>query len=180
MRPYESYTASALEALRCDPMIGQVQKRKIEAELALRATPVEAAPKPPKRVRSMRFCVPLPLNRLNLPRGKGHWIHKHRADEGFRAVCDALLHAGYLPSPPAQPHQRVRLDMVLHVWSEMDDDNALARTKPATDWLVRRGYIADDRKGNIERRIPKQVVDRKCPHLEIRLSQPQEEEATDG
>lgn len=113
-----------------------------------------------------RLVVPLPPNMAN--DGRVHWRRKYNAQQEYFDTLDLLLAARRIPAPPREVPGRVRLTAHLFVWSEMDDDNALARLKHALDWLRTRGYVADDRRRNIEwTGLPQQTIDRRDQRLEL-------------
>ena len=87
------------------------------------------------------LVLPLPPNMAN---GRFHWRTKDRLRKVYCAEADRRQAAGLLPKPPAKPLERVTLDVVMHLASRMDHDNAAARCKFAVDWLKTRGYIVDD------------------------------------
>ena len=119
------------------------------------------------------LVLPLPPNMLNSRR---NWRVQLRAKKAYWQRCDILRLA--LPKPPATPPERIRATATLYVWALMDDDNAMARIKWAADWIVAQGYVADDRKKNIEwAGLPHQVVDRKAQRLEITIEPIAESEA---
>lgn len=69
-----------------------------------------------------------------------------------------------VPTPPATPLPRAVVTAHFAVHNLMDDDNAMTRVKWAVDWMVRNGYLQDDRRKNLRwGGIPTQVIDRKGP-----------------
>jgi hypothetical protein len=71
---------------------------------------------------------------------------RDRARRAYQAELDAWLAAGRVPAPPAAPIHRATVRSVMVLAGAMDDDNAIARHKALIDWLVRRGYVATDRR----------------------------------
>ena len=114
----------------------------------------------------LTFVLPLPPNLAN---ARLHWRKKHRERKAYMAQLDALWLARQLPAVPLPTPQSVTLESHLYVWSFLDDDNALARIKYAADWLVRAGYLVDDKRPHCRFTIPEQTVDRKAQRLEITL-----------
>lgn len=172
---YGAHSVEELRALLVAPHVGGVAKGRIRDELARREG--EATVEPPRsepgRVRAMRFCMPLGVNRTNRASGTGHWTTLHRQDERYREALDALARMGAFPAPPTMPYPRVRIRITLYTWAIMDTDNAVSRAKAAIDWIVRAGYVVDDTPAHLEwSGMPDQVVDRGCPRMVIRIGQP--------
>ena len=66
--------------------------------------------------------------------------------------------------------KRKTLTATLYVWGRMDPDNAVARLKWPIDCLVGHGLLRDDNGRWLDfTEIPKQVIDRKNPRVEIEL-----------
>jgi len=92
------------------------------------------------------FYFPMPPNKAN---GRGHW----RVEKGLRDLyfeqCDQLVTYGLLPRKPHTPFlcTSIRAELVLK--STMDFDNLMARLKFPVDWLVKRGYLLDDKPANL-------------------------------
>jgi hypothetical protein len=176
-RPYRDHSPEQLRALLAAPHVGGVAKQRIRDELARRdGTSTVDVPSPaPQRVRAMRLCMPLGVNRTNRASGTGHWSTLHRQDERYRDVLDALARMGAFPAPPPAPYSRVRIRVTIYPWAIMDADNAVARAKAAIDWIVRVGYVVDDTPAHLEwSGMPDQVVDRECPRLVIRIGKPRQ------
>jgi hypothetical protein len=109
--------------------------------------------------RVLTLTVPMPPNIAN---GRGHWRVKENRRRTYFDTLDYLLAAKQLPRPPAQPLARATIRAAMVLGAHMDDDNALARLKWPTDWLVRRGYVADDRRACLTwEGLPAQRVTRK-------------------
>jgi hypothetical protein len=91
-----------------------------------------------------------------------HWTVKHREKQRYAAAVYALQMAGKLPTIPFPPYKRVTVSATLVVGNEMDHDNAVARCKWPLDLLVQLGYLADDRRKNVQwAGFPDQIVSRK-------------------
>lgn len=117
---------------------------------------------------TLRFSLPLPPNLAN---SRMHWAVKHLKRTAYFEACDALQLTGDVPPPPPTPIAKAVIQETLYVGSEMDDDNAAARTKWAVDWLKTRGYIADDKRANLLRKgYPDQRVRLKPYRLELALT----------
>lgn len=116
----------------------------------------------------LRFRLPLPENLAN---ARLHWAAKHKAKRAYWQHCDLLLAGGVLPAPPELPMPKATLAITLTLANPMDDDNAIARTKWAQDWLVQRGYVAGDSRKHLRLSgIPEQRITRKnAPCLELVL-----------
>jgi len=108
----------------------------------------------------------------NLANGRMHHMVKHREKKKYWRALDERQQSGLLPPPPVQPYHRVRIASHMVLRAYMDDDNALARHKWILDWLVTRGYLADDRKQNIEwDALPIQEASRKrIPEITLTLT----------
>lgn len=117
----------------------------------------------------MTITLELPLP-VNLANARMHWRVKDRERKAYRATLDLLLAAKRLPSPPVAPLSPIVIRPALYVWSQMDDDNALARVKWAADWLKTHGYIVDDKRPHCRFTIPEQVIDRKNQRLVLTLT----------
>ena len=109
----------------------------------------------------LTLTVPMPENVTNRRSGRSHWRVQHREKKAYLARLDVLQATGRLPPPPPAPFARARIRSTMHLGAHMDDDNAMARHKPLLDWLKTRGYVADDRKRNLEwDAFPEQIVRR--------------------
>lgn len=75
-----------------------------------------------------------------------------------------------LPAPPRWAHATIRSTM--HLGARMDTGNAMNRHKWVEDWLVTRGYLADDSEGVLRwTGFPEQIVKRDGNYrLEITLA----------
>jgi hypothetical protein len=80
-----------------------------------------------------------------------HWTAKHRAKKEYWGYLDAAVTVKRLPRAPKRPYTKARLDAELHHTHDTDNDNREARLKYALDWLVSRGYVADDSDRCLER-----------------------------
>lgn len=115
----------------------------------------------------MTFEMPLPPNFSN---SRMHWRAKHRAKLAYWKQVDERQNCGLIPAPPKAPFQKVAATATLYLWSHMDEDGAMARLKWPQDWLVTRGYLADDRRGNIKwAGLPEQHIDRTNQRLVLTL-----------
>ena len=103
------------------------------------------------------IVLPLPRNLTNSST-REHWALTEAHDQYFDH-CDIVLGQGLIPKPPKEAPAKIKLEATLYVTQEMDEDNASGRMKWPTDWLVKRGYVANDTKKNIVReKYPDQVV----------------------
>lgn len=118
----------------------------------------------------MVFCVPLPPNVAN---SRMHWRTRQRERRAYEGWLDALLLTRQLPPVPRIPWARATVRVAMVVGAAMDEDNAVARCKWPLDWIVKAGYLADDRSSNLTwAAFPEQVVSRKLPRtLTITLEQ---------
>lgn len=160
-------TPDQLRALR--KRVGDAGREKVDREIARRALAVLDEAERWTRT----FVLPLPPNMANARR---HWTATLRQKNDYYARCDAMALA--LPKPPTKPHDCVRMSVTLYVWSMMDPDGAVSRCKWPIDWLVKAGYVVDDKGRNIEwAGMPTQVIDRKAQRLEITIEPIAESEA---
>jgi hypothetical protein len=91
----------------------------------------------------LTFRFPMPPNKAN---GRGAWRVDYSLRELFFEQCDYLAEHRFLPPSPPVPFERATISAELFLKREMDDDNAMARLKHISDWLVKRGYIVDDKR----------------------------------
>ena len=85
-------------------------------------------------------------------------------------TCTIMRQNGELPKPPRKPWKKARIHIDAYLFNRQDMDNLFARFKWAVDWLVREGYIRDDRPACLEwAGLPSQSIDRKNQRLEITL-----------
>lgn len=117
----------------------------------------------------MKLTLPLPPNIAN---ARMHWRVKLKAKKAYWQACsNAVLLGGVKMSAPPTPPERARITATMYVHQYMDADNAMARLKFTTDWLVGNGYIADDSRKHLEYAgLPEQVIDRKRPRVEIEVT----------
>jgi hypothetical protein len=115
------------------------------------------------------FQLPLPPNLAN---SRMHWRVKSNQKKAYEETLSMLLHAKQLPALPAEPWKNATVRAELTLGNHMDDDNAVARCKWALDWIVRAGYLEDDRRSNLKwGAFPEQIVSRKLtPALTITLT----------
>lgn len=84
---------------------------------------------------------------------------------------DNLQLIGAVPPPPKLPLPKARISATIYAWSLSDPDNATGRLKWVLDWLVSRGYIADDSPKVLDLEMPRQAIDRKDPRVEVFLQE---------
>jgi hypothetical protein len=107
----------------------------------------------------LTFRFPLPPNRAN---ARGHWRKGYTQLKKFYAECDNRVMVKLLPTPPAEPWAKATITADLTMRNPMDDDNALSRCKWICDFLVTRGYVADDARTCLRwGGIPTQTISRK-------------------
>ena len=111
------------------------------------------------------LVLPLPPNRANR---RGHWAAQYRQDKAWalRALV-ALRNADV--SRPRRPLARCRIAFHVVTTRAQDYDNAVARTKPATDLLVREGWLRDDGPAVLVDVAFTQAVDARHPRLEVTI-----------
>ena len=106
----------------------------------------------------------------------GHWASRHKAKLAYWAELDLMQGPKswtrrdpkkgdvtyQIPAPPKRPWPKATIQSVMVLGAAMDDSNAMRRHKWVEDWLVTRGYIADDRKKCLTwGGFPEQVITRK-------------------
>lgn len=128
---------------------------------------------------SLRFVLPLPPNRGNA-RGHTRWMNRAKKDY-FDALSNIAAYgrsAAYgdgdgvfdIPLPPAVALPKAKASAHLYVWNFYDDDGAAALMKWPMDWLVRNGYLADDKRKVLRwTGYPEQTIDRAARRIELTL-----------
>ncbi len=107
---------------------------------------------------SLELVLPMPPNLAN---SRMHWRVKHRERTAYFAHLTALFMARQIPDPPTKPLNPAHVTATFYLGARMDTDNLFARAKWPIDWLVRNGYVVDDRDDQLVwREMPKQVVKR--------------------
>jgi hypothetical protein len=124
----------------------------------------------------LMFHLPMPPNVAN---GRMHWRVKLKHRQQYERHLDALWFAKKLPRLPRTPWTEAEIAVQMRLRSWMDDDNAVARCKWPLDWLVKAGYLVDDKRKHLRwAGFPTQVVSRKLePELTLivrRVSPPAE------
>lgn len=124
------------------------------------------------------LTVPMPEITTNRRHGKSrHWRVLHAEKVAYWDQLDLVAHVSrvrpgpldhghglYVPPVPPAPLAAVWLSAEYVLGGAMDDDNAAARAKPLIDWLVKRGYLASDRRTCVRwASFPAQRVTRKEP-----------------
>ena len=110
----------------------------------------------------MKLTLPLPPNRAN---ARWHWRTEKRKKDAYYEGC--LARYGKLPPVT---FFKATITARLYVHQLMDLDNLTARLKWPLDWLVWRGYIADDSpKVLVWTGEAQQLIDRKNQRIEIEL-----------
>jgi hypothetical protein len=120
--------------------------------------------------RGIVIRAPMPPNLAN---GRMHWATKHKKRAAFMKALDDRQGAGLIPRPPETRWRHVELSSVMTLHQAMDPDNAVARHKWAIDWLVTRGYLADDAALNVRwNGFPTQIISRSKPaEIELTITQ---------
>ncbi len=102
----------------------------------------------------------------NLANSRMHWRAKHGRRQQYERVLNGLLWAQQLPPVPAVPMERAVVYATMRLGHVMDEDNAVARCKWALDWIVKAGYLEDDRRQVLNwGAFPSQHVTRKLPPM---------------
>jgi hypothetical protein len=115
---------------------------------------------------TLTLTLPMPPNISN--GSHGHWRTRHREKVRYWDVLDgiAALKPGswmgcVIPDPPGEPYPRATIRSTMYLGAAMDQSNSMRRHKWVEDWLVTRGYIADDRKKCLTwEAFPEQIVKR--------------------
>jgi Holliday junction resolvase RusA-like endonuclease len=107
----------------------------------------------------IELVLPMPPNIAN--GAHGHWRTRHRQKTTYWALLTNLFMARQIPDPPATPIMPAGVRATFYVGARMDTDNLFRRAKWSIDWLVRNGYLVDDRDDKLVwLEMPKQVVKR--------------------
>lgn len=106
--------------------------------------------------------LPLPPNRGN-ERGK-HWAVDRRERRNFQLCCTAMH-----PARLDEPFEFAVVHAHFRTWNPCDEDNLVARLKPAWDWLVDRGFLMDDHPSCAKLGRVTQEIDRKNRGLTLTL-----------
>lgn len=116
------------------------------------------------------FRFPMPLN---LGNSRMHFRVKHKEKVAYWTMLDLLAKGEILPPPPKVPWKKATLSSKMVLGAAMDEDNAMSRHKWILDWLVTRGYVADDKRKVIKwSGFPEQRVSRKeDPSITITLTE---------
>ena len=98
-----------------------------------------------------------------------HWRVKNRKRKAYFEMCDLTTFQGWRGSTP----KRVKIKATVYCGGRMDDDNAIARLKWPVDWMVRNGWLEDDRSSQLEWDWPiAQVVKRgQGYHVDFELTE---------
>jgi len=102
----------------------------------------------------------------NLANSRMHWRAKHGQRQAYERFLSGLLYAQQLPAVPALPLPRAVVYAAMRLGHGMDEDNAVARCKWPLDWIVKAGYLEDDRRQVLQwGAFPTQHITRKLPPL---------------
>lgn len=106
----------------------------------------------------LTLVLPMPPNLAN---ARMHWRVKNKERRAYLDLLTNLFMARQIPDPPAKPFFPAYVTATFYVGARHDTDNLFARAKWPIDWLVRNGYLVDDRDDRlIWTAIPTQVVKR--------------------
>lgn len=116
----------------------------------------------------MKLTLPLPPNMAN---GRMHWRTRQRKRRAYNETCDmaCIMYPDVHYARPRVPLAKAKIRATVYVWAKMDADNLMARLKWPVDFLVNDGWLYDDGPDHLEWEMPRQVVDRKNPRVEIEL-----------
>ena len=114
---------------------------------------------------ALTLVLPMPPNISN--GSHCHWRTRHAAKLNYWHELDMILLVPRrkpiytAPEPPPAPLPKATITSVMYLGGAMDDSNAMHRHKWVEDWLVTRGYIADDSKKCLTwTGFPEQVIRR--------------------
>ena len=123
---------------------------------------------------ALTLTLPMPPNIAN--GSHGHWRARHREKVAYWDALDAVAAMSrararaskvpmqrdlVIPDPPPVPYARASIRSTMYLGAAMDDSNAMRRHKWVEDWLVTRGYLADDRKKCLKwETFPEQIIKR--------------------
>lgn len=110
-----------------------------------------------KRAHPATLTLPMPGIENTNAAYSGHWRSRKAATDEFFLECATLEAAGLLPRPPALPPERATVHVTMYVQRIHDHDSAVSRLKRALDFLVRQGWLKDDKPANCNLLMPMQV-----------------------
>ncbi len=111
------------------------------------------------------LTLPLPPARGN---ARWHWRTENRKKHDYYDLCLATVKT----KRPRRPYNKVRISVAAYTWNIMDRDGLYSRFKWPLDWLVLRGYIADDSPTVLhDWGYVTQKIDRKNQRIEIELEE---------
>lgn len=142
--------------------IRQLRDRQLAAPARRTARAKTPVPELPQlEPGQLRITVPMPPDLTNRS-GKSRNQYAVAAEKkAFYAHLDQRLMARLLTPAPTTPFAAARLAATLYLGHAMDEDNAMARCKWPIDWLVTRGYLADDDRARLRwQGQPDQVIQR--------------------
>ena len=113
------------------------------------------------------FDLPLPPNMANM---RMHHMKRHREKLAYWQLCTVWAQNQGIRPPKKPPEGKSTLYFTLYVGGVMDKGNAYNRIKWSEDWLVKQGYLVDDRPAYLEPVLQDQVIDRKNPRIHIILT----------
>lgn len=115
------------------------------------------------------LVLPMPHNKANT---RTHWRVEAGMKQAYLGCLDSMLAQKLMPRPPKTPPAKVSITATMYLTRRMDTGNAMNRFKYVEDWLVRNGYLTDDREACLEwLTFPKQVTGNPPPRLEITLTE---------
>jgi hypothetical protein len=120
---------------------------------------------------TLTLTLPMPPNISN--GSHGHWRKRHGEKKAYwhhldlvrqlyqSHILDRTKSPFAIPWPPDEPYPRATIRSTMYLGAAMDQSNSMRRHKWVEDWLVTRGYIADDRKKCLTwEAFPEQIVKR--------------------
>ena len=115
----------------------------------------------------LNLVLPMPPTRGN---AREHWRTTQKRKKAYYAEAAVALHnqlAGKIEGWPG----RATMTATLYTWAKMDWDGRCARMKWPQDSLVKYGLLIDDSDEYLTvNEVPKGVIDRKSPRIEITLT----------
>jgi hypothetical protein len=93
----------------------------------------------------MSLWVPAPADNAN---SREHWAVANKKKRAYWSQLEQRIAVGLIPKPPASPPDELVTALVEWHYPNrrhlLDGDNAIRRTKPVWDFLVKHGYLAGD------------------------------------
>lgn len=115
----------------------------------------------------MRLVLDLPPRELS-PNARVHWARKAKAVRTYRMMAFIAARNAIRPALPWE-RAEARVAFYFSVVRRRDSHNFAAALKACWDGIVDAGVLADD--SGLTVHAPTMAVDRKCPRVEIELTE---------